>query len=249
MTATPAADEHLRISEFTFPLDASSVPALCDNDIHLWHGQLKCDPEVVTAYRGVLSSDELERAGRFHFPSNRDEFVASRGSLRTLLGHYLKRAPSELAFRYSQFGRPELAVSNDVESIQFNVSHSGTALLLGFARNRRIGVDVERIRTDFGTTEIAERFFSLAERVALRELPVEQRHAAFFRCWTRKEAFIKALGEGLSHPLDQFDVSLAPGIPAALLATRPDPDDAKRWSVWDVTAPDGYAGALAVEIA
>jgi 4'-phosphopantetheinyl transferase len=121
-------------------------------------------------------------------------------------------------------------------------------MLLAFASDRRIGVDVEKVRRDFSTVEIAERFFSEAERCALRELPREQRHEAFFRCWTRKEAFIKALGEGLSHPLDQFDVSIAPGMPPALLATRPDAREVTRWTLRDVEVPGDYAATLAAEV-
>jgi len=120
-------------------------------------------------------------------------------------------------------------------------------VLLAFAEGRQVGIDVEKLRRDFATSEIAERFFSIAEREALRALPQDQRHEAFFRCWTRKEAFIKALGEGLSHPLDQFDVSLAPGGPAVLLATRPDAQEAKRWKLWNIYVPGDYAAALAAE--
>ena len=108
-------------------------------------------------------------------------------------------------------------------------------------------MDVEKIRRDFRTSEIAERFFSTAERDSLRQLPDEQRHEAFFRCWTRKEAFIKALGEGLSHPLDQFDVSLTPDSPAVLLATRPDAQEVKRWKLWNIQVPGDYSAALAFE--
>src|SRR5208283_6416 len=142
---------------------------------------------------------------------------------------------------------PMLATSASSDTLDFNVSHTAGLALLAFARGRKIGIDVERIRRDFGTAEIAERFFSKAERAALRELPQEQRHEAFFRCWTRKEAFIKALGEGLSHPLDQFDVSLAPGQPAALLAARPHAEEVTRWSLWDLQVPGDYSAALAAE--
>ena len=131
--------------------------------------------------------------------------------------------------------------------LDFNLSHSAGIVLLAFARRRRIGIDIEAVRRDFSTTEIAERFFSPAERTALRQLPHGQRHQAFFRCWTRKEAFIKALGEGLSHPLDQFDVNLAPGEPAVLLATRPDATEAGRWALWNVPTAGNYAAALAIE--
>jgi 4'-phosphopantetheinyl transferase len=152
-----------------------------------------------------------------------------------------------LCFEYSEYGRPGLATGSWAGDLDFNVSHSGGHALLGFARGRKVGLDIEKIRKDFGTGEIAERFFSEAERSALLDLPQEQKHEAFFRCWTRKEAFIKALGEGLSHPLDQFDVSLAPSVPAQLLATRPDAKEAQRWRIWDLQAPTGYTAALVAE--
>ena len=225
--------------------DVSDDLVLRFDEIHVWKQSLSQPPAQVEFFRGLLSPDELERLGRFRFDTNRTEYAVSRGTLRALLGAYLGLSPRELHFAYSEYGRPSLATAG---LLNFNVSHSGEVVLLAFARVRRIGIDVERIRTDFNTSEIAERFFSPAERAALGQLPTDDRHDAFFRCWTRKEAFIKALGEGLSHPLDQFDVSLSPELPAALLATRPVADEARRWSLWDIQVPPGYAGALAAEM-
>jgi 4'-phosphopantetheinyl transferase len=238
---------NVRILEYDFDDIHLADLSLNSTVIHVWQRQLGCEPRLIDTLRGVLATDELARAARFHFAINRDEYVVSRGTLRLLLGQYMRCPPEKLHFAYSQFGRPHLDEASHKESIEFNISHSGKVVILAFARNRRIGIDIERVRKDFSTAEIAERFFSLAEREALCELPVEQRHEAFFRCWTRKEAFIKALGEGLSHPLDHFDVSLAPGLPPALLATRPDARDARRWSLWNIAVPAGYAGALATE--
>jgi len=237
--------QNTQVCEFIFKVEADSELSLRPGEIHVWRRQLGCDRTNIEALREVLSPDELARAARFHFASNRDEFIVSRGTLRTLLSRYLRQRASKLRFRYSQYGRPELWANGDTTALEFNVSHSGGVLVLAFANDRRIGIDVERVRSDFSTTEIAERFFSVAERAVLRELPVEQQHEAFFRCWTRKEAFIKALGEGLSHPLD---VSLAPGLPPALLGTRPDAEDARRWFLWDIAVSEGYVGALAAEV-
>ena len=248
MTTAPHDVANVRILEYDFDETRLSSLWLNSGDIHIWQRQLACGPQVVESLRAVLETDELARAARFRFPTGRDEFVVSRGTLRTLLGQYLNYPPDKLRFTYSQYGRPQVDGARRAESVEFNISHSGDVVLLAFARGRRIGIDIERVRKDFNTTEIAERFFSLAEREALRLLPVEQRHEAFFNCWTRKEAFIKALGEGLSHPLNQFDVSLVPGKPAALLATRPDSRDARHWSLWNVQVSAGYAGALAAEI-
>ena len=243
----PAATTEVR--EYFLGSEITEAPALGRDEIHIWHQNLARGTAEVEALGHLLSPDEIQRAKRFRFDTNRNEFMVCRGTLRALLGQYLSVPPKELCFEYSEHGRPRLATGSSPEDLDFNVSHSGGHALLGFARGRKIGLDIEKVRWDFGTSEIAERFFSGAERFALRELPPEQRHQAFFRCWTRKEAFIKALGEGLSHPLDQFDVSLAPRVAAQLLATRPDAEEVKRWSMWDLQAPTGYAAALVAESA
>jgi 4'-phosphopantetheinyl transferase len=235
------------VREFQYDPEVLDFPVLPHDEIHLWHQSLTWGFAFIESCSDLLSPDELQRAGRFRFVHDREEFIVCRGTLRILLGYYLNLPPKGLLLGYSEFGRPSLAANPPERDLEFNVSHSGDLALLAFASGRKIGIDVERVRRNFGTSEIAERFFSEAERAALRELPHEQRRQAFFRCWTRKEAFIKALGEGLSHPLDQFDVSLAPATPAALLATRPDAQEAKRWMLWDIRVPNDYAAALAAE--
>jgi 4'-phosphopantetheinyl transferase len=237
----------IEVREYFLGSRITGTPALGREEIHIWHQNFARGLAEVEALGGLLSPDEMERAQRFRFEANRNEFMVCRGTLRALLGQYVSVPPKELCFEYSEYGRPGLATGSWAGDLDFNVSHSGGHALLGFARGRKIGLDIEKIRRDFGTSEIAERFFSEAERSALRDLPQEQKHEAFFRCWTRKEAFIKALGEGLSHPLDQFDVSLAPSVPAQLLASRPDTKEAQRWRIWDLQAPTGYAAALVAE--
>jgi 4'-phosphopantetheinyl transferase len=214
-------------------------------EIHVWRLAIRSILEPLDALADLLAPDEFERARRFRFDEDRKEFITSRGTLRLLLANYLSAAPAQLSFQYTEYGRPKLAVDSPID---FNVSHSRGMLLFAFASKRRVGIDVERIRRDFSTLEIAERFFSESERKDLRNLPAEQRHEAFFRCWTRKEAFIKALGEGLSHPLDQFDVSLAKSARPILQATRPDPDEVRNWLLWDIEVPEGYAATLAGEL-
>lgn len=233
--------------------DYQQLPAACDglvlglNEIHVWHLPLPRTQGEVTSFQRLLSPDELERAARFRFENNRADYMVSRGTLRYLLGLYLSTPGEDVRFDYSAYGRPSLREESSGRTLQFNISHSGEIVLLAFAVRRRIGVDVEKIRRDFSTSEIAERFFSTAECDSLRLLPVEQRHEAFFRCWTRKEAFIKALGEGLSHPLNQFDVSLTADSPAVLLATRPDAQEVKRWKLCNLQVPSDYSAALAFE--
>jgi 4'-phosphopantetheinyl transferase len=163
--------------------------------------------------------------------------------LRAILGGYLNQGPECLSFCYNSQGKPAL----DGDAIRFNVSHSHGVALYAVTRGREVGIDIEHIRFDLAVAEIAERFFSRREVVMLRALPAEVQRQAFFLCWTRKEAYIKARGEGLSLPLDQFDVSLAPGEPAAVLGTQRDPSEASRWSLQELTPAPGYVAALAVE--
>jgi 4'-phosphopantetheinyl transferase len=167
--------------------------------------------------------------------------------LRDILSRYLGVPPSALVFRYSTYGKPALAAGFDAARVCFNISHSHEMALFAVTCEREIGVDIEHLGRDIHAEEIAEHFFSAHERASLRTLPAAAKHEAFFNCWTRKEAYIKAHGEGLSLPLDQFDVSLLPGEPAALLATRNDPWEARRWSLQALSPGSGYVAALAVE--
>jgi 4'-phosphopantetheinyl transferase len=205
------------------------------------------DDDIVeeTRCRPLLSADEGERASRFHFERDRRRFTASRALLRIVLGAYLHSAPESLRFRYSDQGKPALDGEHLKGGLMFNVSHSGGVALFAITRGREIGVDVERVRRSSDLEAIARRFFSACEQMQLAALEPEQRGEAFFRCWTRKEAYIKARGEGLSMPLDQFDVSIGVGDQNALLATRPDPAEAHRWSVRDVPTDPDYAAAVA----
>jgi 4'-phosphopantetheinyl transferase len=221
---------------------------LHDREIHVWRHRLLPPAPDLARLRSLLRDDELERVRRFKFDIDRSRFIISRGTLRTLLGAYLQVPAENLRFEYSSYGRPFLTGPTTATRLDFNVSHSGSVTLWAFAIDRRIGVDVERVRTDFGAMEIAERFFSESERHEMSKLSVGERHQAFFRCWTRKESFIKALGEGLSHPLDRFDVTLASGEPTKLLATRPLASDAERWAMFDVSVADGYCASLTAEL-
>jgi 4'-phosphopantetheinyl transferase len=220
---------------------------LSSAEVHVWRARLDLDAWCVEPLHHHLSADELQRAARFHFPRDRRRYTVARGVLRHILGRYLRRPPSELRFRYSAYGKPALADAFADAEVRFNVSHSHEMALFAVTSGREVGVDIEYLGREIRGEEIAERFFSAHERANLRALPAEMRHQAFFNCWTRKEAYIKAHGEGLSLPLDQFDVSLAPGEPAALLATRSDPQEALRWSLQTLTPGPSYVAALAVE--
>jgi 4'-phosphopantetheinyl transferase len=230
---------------------------LAENEIQLWRIDLAAVAAEEARWQRVLSNDERARSARFHFSRDRQRYVAARAVLRIILAAYLGSEPEQLAFRYSDKDKPALDVSHADHShanrshpehaIEFNVSHSGTVALLAFSRERPVGVDVEQVRNDFDVDRIARRFFSEHEQQELSVINTTEKHAAFFRCWTRKEAYIKATGAGLSLPLSQFDVSIRPGDEDALISTRPDPGEAGRWSLREVPAGPGYVAALCVQ--
>lgn len=217
--------------------------------VHLWRGSLDLSPAERDRLWSILSADEQARAARYHFARDRDRFVAGRGLLRCLLSRYLPLRPGAIRFEYSPYGKPALSPGQQPAGppLHFNLSHSQGLGLWGVTRVGRIGVDVEQVHAGPAEERIAERFFSPRETAVLRALPAEAQDQAFFCCWTRKEAFIKALGEGLSFPLDQFDVSLGPDEPAALLQVLTDPAEAARWSLIGVLPGPGFVGAVAVE--
>jgi len=221
--------------------------ALPEDEVQLWRVDLEAVGSDESRWQKVLSSDETIRASRFHFPRDRQRFVAARGLLRIILSAYLATDPNQLRFSYSKKEKPSLGPAHADSGVTFNVSHSGGIALLAFTRRRDIGVDVEQVRSDFDLEAIARRFFSADEQKQLAAVPAEEKPEAFFRCWTRKEAYIKATGDGLSLPLSQFDVSLATEEKTnALLATRPDGSEAGRWLLQAVPAGSGYLAALCV---
>jgi 4'-phosphopantetheinyl transferase len=220
--------------------------------VDLWRLPLRWPPRAAERFRQTLSADEAERAARFHFARDRDAFTAARAFLRAVLARYLKAEPARLRFAYGPRGKPALADDDaagaEGNALRFNLAHSHDLALLAVTRGREVGVDLEHVRPDFASDDIAERFFSPGEAAALRAVPEGRpRVEAFYRCWTRKEAFIKATGEGLSFPLSAFTVSLAPGEPAALLSCDKDARVPERWTLVDVEPGAGYIAAAAVE--
>ncbi len=215
--------------------------------VHVWQARLDQFAGRQGQMLELLSADERERAARFHFAADRSHFIAARALLRTLLGRYLDLPPGQLSFSYGPYGKPALAGEGESRALRFNVSHSHGVALYAVARERDVGVDVEYLRRDILGESLAERFFSAREVATLRALPADVQPQAFFNCWTRKEAFIKARGEGLSFPLDRFEVSLDPKEPAALVSVMDDPREASRWSLQALPVEEGYVAALAVE--
>ena len=220
----------------------NGTPELTDNAIHVWRASLALGSAELERLRSTLTDDELARAERFVFERDRNHFIAARGILRDLLGRYLRCAPRSVDFTYGPHAKPAVSGGGSRHPLRFNLSHSHGLALVATAREREIGVDVELIRPEFAGEEIAKRYFSTNEINELRKLPSELRAEGFFLCWTRKEAYIKARGEGLQIPLDSFDVSLTPGLPAKLNSA-----DQSRWALRSLAPAAGYAAAVVAE--
>lgn len=222
------------------PADVVELPA---GMVHLWRASLARPTAQRLRLAQFLAPDELERAARFHFAHDRQEYVVGRGLLRWLHGRYRHILPTDIRFTYNDYGKPSVAQD---DGWQFNISHSHGKILIGFCRSAEIGVDIEQIRLPDHADELARRFFSAAEAAAFALARPEQRAEAFFNCWTRKEAYIKAIGEGLSCPLSDFDVALLPEEPARLQRIRGDERLAAGWTMWSLTPFPGYRGAVLV---
>jgi 4'-phosphopantetheinyl transferase len=218
-----------------------------DDDVHVWRASIDLPAQQVRELRCILTPDELERAERFHFPRDRNRFIVARGVLRDILAHCVNEDPGQIRFHYGPYGKPNLVRRDGERRLCFNLAHSRGVALYALTYHREIGVDLEYKITGLIDERIAEHFFSAQEIAALRALPPNAQIEAFFNCWTRKEAYIKAKGKGLSLPLDQFVVSLAPGEPAMLKDTPGDPLEANRWSLHTLSPGPGYVAALAVE--
>ena len=220
---------------------------LGEDEVHVWRASLECEPSDVHAFRRLLSTDEIAKAERFYFEKDRSHFIVARGLLRTILGRYLRVHPGRLRFFYKLYGKPALVGESGGKIYSFNLSHSHGLLLLAITRGREVGVDIERVHSELGGQgqEIAERFFSPNEVAKFCSLPTDQKAEAFFNCWTRKEAYVKAKGGGLSVPLDHFEVSLCPGEPAALLQALS--RETSDWSMEELHPGPGYAAALVVQ--
>jgi 4'-phosphopantetheinyl transferase len=210
-------------------------------------GELDQPADMIAKFAPLLSHDEYQRAERFHRPSDRRRFIAGRGILRKIISAYLTLAPAKVRFVYTEYGIPFVSDDQNRGALGFNLSHSNGMALYAVARGRRVGVDIEYMQEDFATLEVAERFFSKNEFEALKSVSSDHRTKAFFNCWSRKEAYIKAIGMGVSYPLEGFTVSLAPGAAPALLRVDADATEASRWKMYKLDAAKGYAAALIIE--
>lgn len=222
-------------------------PALAADEVHVWRIALERPIEEVQELQNLLASEEKSRADRFRFEKDRRRFVVVRGLLRVILARYLDLEPSQLRFVYSDYGKPALAPAPDTSGLSFNLSHAHELALVAVTRDRHVGIDLEYMRPIPEVEQIAERFFSPQENEILRTFDDSEKLKAFYQFWTCKEAYIKARGEGLSIPLDRFQVVPRPGQAAPVLSVEGDPQEASRWSMRELMPGTCYVAALAVE--
>lgn len=231
----------LRVSDFGAPGGGDTF-RLGGGEVHVWSIDLAVSPERLLALERLLAADERARASRFHFARHRRRYVASWAAVRRLLAAYAGREAGALAFTYGSKGKPELV---DDPELRFNLSHSEDLALVAVSRGGAVGIDVEHLRPLPDADEIARRFFSRREVDSYLAQPAERRQRAFYHCWTRKEAFVKALGEGLFLSLDRFDVSLEADRPARILAIEGSAEKAAAWGLVSIEPAPSFVGALA----
>lgn len=223
------------------PLDPNGTTA-----VHIWTASLDLPPQQHTELGQLLCPAEQRRAERYHFEIHRRRFIAARGLLRTLLGQYLNTPPADIEFSYGPYGKPALAPAFAKEGLEFNLAHSEDLVLFVMAVGSAVGVDLEEVRALPEMEDLVRRFFSRREAALFAALPPAQKTQGFFNLWTRKEAWLKATGEGIAQYLSQVEVSFVPGQGAELLSLPTHLADGRRWQLYDLAAAGGFAGALAI---
>lgn len=217
------------------------------NEVHVWRVFLDLTPLEIESLLEILSADELERVGRLRFERDQKRFIVARGILRKILGRYVKINPRNLCFEYTAHGKPVLATNAGYDTLRFNLSHSDAFALYAVTRDRNIGIDIERVRYDIDVEQIARGYFSQDEIRSLKRIHKNKRCEVFFKYWTRKEAFIKATGQGISFPMEQCDVSLISGGGLSPITLPNDNREDPCWYGQDLFPGPGYAAAIAVE--
>ena len=215
--------------------------AVADPAVELWRAPLTVSAAESERLAMLLSRDEHARAARFQFARDRNRYIAGRGTLRVLLGSYVNAAPSDIAFDSNPHGKPVLA--DAALGVHFNLAHSGDIAIFAFARNRTPGIDIESLDHAVDHEALAQRFFSVRECAELKTLPRDARNRAFLTCWTCKEAVAKAIGRGLSLPLDQIEVTVGANPPRVLHIAHA---VARGWTLHSVAAGSAYVATLAV---
>jgi len=224
-----------------------TAPALPHNGVHVWCTALQQPSDAIVQLAATLSDEEQRRADRFQFNHLRESFIVARGTLRFILAQYIQLEPEQLQFEYTPYGKPFLSKKLNMPDLSFNLSHSNGLALYAIANHRRLGIDIDYIRAISDFEHVSAATFSAFENNQLQSIDGRLKTLAFFNCWTRKEAFIKAIGDGLSFPLDQFDVSLRPDEPARLLRIAGSEEKAGHWSMFSWQPTNEYVAALVVE--
>ena len=227
-----SAPEHLSISK---------------DEVHIWRISLDLRNCDVESMKMNLSQMELSRADGFRFELDQRRYIITCGAIRSIISYYIPVGPNELVFCYGQYGKPYLDLPLNEQDVRFNVSHSSSIALCALTRNQDIGVDVEFMSEDIDVLSLGKDFFTPREAAVLEALPEAQRLEAFYNCWTRKEAYLKAVGAGLAFGLDSCEVSLAPGEPPALFRIEDGRQEAMGWTLQSFSPAPGYVAAIAVE--
>jgi len=239
----PASSQDLRIA-WPAPPDQFNFD-LPTHEAHLWAFALDCKPTELATFTSLLNPEELARADRYHFSRDRNRFISGRAQLRCLLARYLRTSPQKVDFAYNPRGKPALAQGHRSPRLHFNLAHcEGLAVLA--AAHSDCGIDLEQVRTVPDQDELVRRFFSHSERVSFLQLPSGARAVAFFNLWTRKEAWLKAVGQGIACGLDQVEVSFLPGQPVRLLRLPATILGRSAWTLETFEPASRFVGAVAL---
>ena len=222
-------------------------PVLDRERVHIWRANLDISPDEVTHLSTLLSLDETARANKYRFPEHKRRFIVARGILRQLLGNYLDISPNDLKFEYGDRGKPHVLGSNTCKALQFNISHSEEYALFGFTSDRLIGVDIEYLREMPDAVKIAKRFFSPKEYDLIRNLNAKQQCQAFFKLWTAKEAYFKAIGTGLSGYLASIDINFDSSGDRIRLSSSDNSTSVDNWSIYPCVPASNYVGTIAID--
>lgn len=234
--------DHEEFSQFPLP-----PKSIAEHAVHVWKIALDASPHTLETLRTTLDSSELHRASRFRFRADERRFIIGRSALRIILSRYVAMAPNKITFVYNTYGKPELPNSPSTPAIHFNISHSGELALIGICHNRRVGIDVERLDRAVRIQAIADRYFSPEESEAIRSLPPEQQRLAFFRCWTAKEAYLKALGVGLYGSLNNLRTSICNGNTVSIRRFVNGNRANGSWTLKPLDVGKNYVATLALE--
>lgn len=212
-------------------------------ELHVWFIKLHEISKSINYLKALLTEDEILKASKFRFQKDKNCSVISRGALRLLSGKYLNTNPKTITFKYGDYGKPDYNIETE---LKFNVSHSGNLAVIGFVLNNEIGIDIEQLKYDFEVMDIVDNYFSQHEIETLKKLPIEEQIKGFYRCWTRKESFIKAKAKGLSFPLDSFSVDIKSDKKTELLETKWDKIEKDLWRLFSFSPMQNYIGAASV---